>query len=223
MMKKFQAVTLGAAVALVLVGGGVAAAQGPGGQGRQGLRGLRGAPGIELRGADLTDGQREQIRALVQQSRESGQAVREELRQAQAAQREALAVVPVNEGLVRSTTPAVTEAQAEAALVQARLRADMLALLTPDQLEMIEDARAAREARQERVRERREQRRQSSRTSLRARHVRTARADTAHQTRRPRRGAAVSHVRSYGAVNPGSCGWFSYDPITTRVALVNDR
>ena len=160
MMKKFQAVTLGAAVALLLVGSAVAVAQGPGGPGRQGPRGLRGAPGIELRGADLTDGQREQIRALVQQSRESGQAVREQLRQAQEAQREALAVVPVNEGLVRSTTQALTDAQAEAALVQARLRADVLALLTPDQLQASEDARAAREARQERVRERREQRRQ---------------------------------------------------------------
>ena len=153
MMKKFQAVTLGAVVALLLVGSAVAVAQGPGGPGRQGPRGLRGAPGIELRGADLTDGQRAQIRALVQQSRESGQAVREQL---QEAQREALAVVPVNEGLVRSTTQALTDTQAEAALGQARLRADMLALLTPDQLQASEDARAARETRQERVRERRE-------------------------------------------------------------------
>ena len=160
MMKKFQAVTLGAAVAMLLVGSAVAVAQGPGGPGRQGPRGLRGAPGIELRGADLTDGQRAQIRALVQQSRESGQAVREQLQQAQEAQREALAVVPVNEGLVRSTTQALTDAQAEAALGQARLRADVLALLTPDQLQASEDARAARETRQERVRERREQRRQ---------------------------------------------------------------
>ena len=59
---------------------------------------------------------------------------------------------------MRSTTQALTDAQAEAALGRARLRADVLALLTPDQLEAIEDARAAREARQDRVRERREQR-----------------------------------------------------------------
>ena len=153
--------------------------------------------------------------------------MREQLQQAQEAQREALAVVPVNEGLVRSTTQALTDAQAEAALGQARLRADMLALLTPDQLQASEDARAAREARQEHARgagaSSAGRSSRISRTSLRARHVRTARADTAHQTRRPRRGAAVSHVRSYGAVNPGSCGWFSYDPITTRLALVNDR
>lgn len=74
-----------------------------------------------------------------------------------------LTVVPVNEAQVCSTTQAVTDTQAEAALTQARPRADVLAVLTLEQLEAIEEAQAVREARQERVREGR-----ISRTSRRA-------------------------------------------------------
>jgi len=166
MRKTFHTAALGVALAALLAVGSVAEAQGPGGPGRGGPRELRGqgVPGVQLGGLDLTDAQREQIRALVQQYRESGQPVQEQLRQAQQAQRDALQTVPVNEGLVRSTTEALAQAQAEAALVQARLRADVLALLTPDQIQAMEDRQANREQRaeqaRERIRERREQRQQ---------------------------------------------------------------
>jgi protein CpxP len=168
MVKTIRNLTLGA-LALGLLAGGTALAQGPGGPGGPngpGGRGPRGMPGIELRGLDLTEAQREQIRALAEQYRESGGPVREQLAQAREAQRDALAVVPLNEGLVRSTTQALAEAAAQAAIVQARLRADVLALLTPDQRQALEERQTARAERleerrervEDRVRERREQR-----------------------------------------------------------------
>jgi protein CpxP len=165
MMKRFQRIAVSAAVVSLLAGGlpGYALAQGPGGPGRQGPGGARGARGalvVALRGGDLTDAQREQIRALTQQYRESGTAVREQLRQAQEAQRDALAAQPVNEGLVRSTTQPLADAQAEAAIVLARLRADVMALLTPDQLQAIEETQAEIQERTENRRERTEERRQ---------------------------------------------------------------
>ena len=161
-----RTLTLTAAVAALLAGGTVALAQGPGGPGRQGPRGPGGVPGVELRGLELTEAQREQVRALAEQYRASGAPVREQLAEARQAQRDALAVVPVNDGLIRATTQALAEAEAEAAIVQARLRADVMALLTPEQIETIETRRAARaervEARRERVQERRQPRQQDS-------------------------------------------------------------
>ena len=104
MTKTSRTLTVSAALVVLLAGGTVALAQGPGGVGRQGPRGPRGVPRVKLRGLELTEAQREQIRILTQQYRESGQAVREQLRQAQETQRDALAALPVNDGLIRSTT-----------------------------------------------------------------------------------------------------------------------
>ena len=162
MTTNIRILTLGAALATTLLGGAEALAQGP----PPAPRGPRGVPGVELRGLDLAESQREQIRTLAEQYRASSAPVREQLEQAREAQRAALATVPVNDGLVRSTTQALVEAQAEAAIVQARLRADIMALLTPEQVQTLEtrrDARAERfEERRERVQERRQERRQDT-------------------------------------------------------------
>ena len=62
-MGRFRWLTVVALVA-VLVAGSVASAQGPGAGRRGGPFG--GGPGVELRGLDLTDAQRDQIREIVQ-------------------------------------------------------------------------------------------------------------------------------------------------------------
>ena len=165
MTTNIRTLTLAAIAVALLAGGTVALAQGPG-PGGQGMRGPRGVAGVELRGVELTEAQREQVRLLVELYRESGAPVRARLAEAREAQREALSTVPVNDGLIRSTTQALTEAEAEAAIVQARLRADVLALLTPEQLATIEARRTERAERlaerRERVQERRQQRQQDA-------------------------------------------------------------
>ena len=54
------------ALVAVLVAGSVAFAQGPAAGGRRGGGPGFGGPGVELRGLDLTDAQRDQIRDIVQ-------------------------------------------------------------------------------------------------------------------------------------------------------------
>ena len=138
-------------VAAVMVGFGAAAyAQGPDGPGPRGPRGAFG-PGVAFRGLDLTDAQRDQIRTLTEQYRASTEALREQLRNARDAQQAALATNPVNEGQIRAATQALAAVQGEVAIMGARLRADAMTLLTPDQ-------RAAFEARRAEIEERRQDR-----------------------------------------------------------------
>jgi Spy/CpxP family protein refolding chaperone len=63
------------------------------------------------------------------------------------AQRTAVDTMPVNEGLIRSTTQALVEAQTELAIQRARMQSEIFALLTPAQQEQLKTLRAERESR----------------------------------------------------------------------------
>ena len=143
----FAAILAGALVA------GTAIAQVPdrdsgrrGGPGRFGLFGAD--AGLPLRALNLTDAQRQQIRSLVEQRREQQQEVMTRLREAMEARRGAVEATPVDEQAIRSTTQALVEAQTEVAIQHARLRSDILALLTPEQQAQAAKLKAEREARQ---------------------------------------------------------------------------
>jgi protein CpxP len=107
---------------------------------------------LPLRALNLTDAQRQQIQTLVQQSHEQNREGVARLRQAREAQRTAAEAVPFDEQAIRSTTQALAEAETEAAIARAKLRADIFALLTPEQ-----QAQAAK-FKAERQSERRERR-----------------------------------------------------------------
>ena len=66
------------------------------------------------------------------------------------AQRKAVDTIPVDEGLIRSTTQALVEAQTEMAIQQARLQGEIFALLTPDQQAQARKLQAERNQRQPR-------------------------------------------------------------------------
>ena len=153
---------VGAAILLVAsVGANVyAQGDGPGRRGRfgQGGPGRGGFP--VLAHLDLTDAQRDQVREVRQryenQMRESGT----RLRQAHEAQRAAIETMPVNEGLIRSTTQTLANAQTDMALLRARIHSDVWSLLTPEQQEKAKQLKAQRETRSKQRLERRQQRRQ---------------------------------------------------------------
>jgi protein CpxP len=126
-MTRLRWFTLAASIAGLVVGGAVALAQGPG------PRGLGPASALPLRALNLSEAQREQFRQLVEQNREQARVALQSLRAAMEAQRKAVQTVPVDEQLIRSTTQALAEAQTNVALQRARLRADLFALLTPEQ------------------------------------------------------------------------------------------
>ncbi len=150
-MTGFRSVTAGVLVAGLLAGG-AAFAQGPGGRpggpGGRGGRGGIGAPGdlgLPLAQLNLTDSQRQQIRDLTQQRRQGGEQVQERLRAAMDARRAAIEASPVNEGAIRATSADLVAAETEAAILEAHLRADVLALLTPEQQDQVKKLQADRE------------------------------------------------------------------------------
>jgi len=153
-MTRFRALTLTAVLAGLLAGG-VAFAQGPGAGRRGGPGGFggpgpggRGGPGgLPLQALNLTEAQQDQVKQLVQQSRAQNQSVAEQLRSAMDAQRKAVETIPVDEGLIRSTTQALVEAQTEMAIQQARLQGEIFALLTPDQQAQAKKLQAERNQR----------------------------------------------------------------------------
>jgi Spy/CpxP family protein refolding chaperone len=69
----------------------------------------------------------------MEQHRTQNQSIGEQLRTAMEAQRKAVDTIPVDEALIRSTTQALVEAQAEMAIQQARVQSEIFALLTPEQ------------------------------------------------------------------------------------------
>jgi periplasmic protein CpxP/Spy len=150
-----------AGAALLAAGLGTAAlAQGP--EGRRGGRGFGhgGRGGFPLAQLELTDAQRQQVRDVMARHREEMRAAGTKLGEAQRAQREAADTVPVNEGLIRSTSQALAEAQTGMALARARVRSEIWTLLTPEQQAKATELKRQRENRMKERRERMQQRRQ---------------------------------------------------------------
>lgn len=164
MIGRIRSKALTAAAALVLaagVGVGVyAQGDGPGRRGGfgPGGPGRGGFPGLAR--LDLTDAQREQVRDVMQRYREQMDETGKRLRDAHEAQRAAVETVPVNEGLIRSTTQTLANAQTDMALLRARIHSDVWSLLTPEQQEKAKQLRAQREARMKERVQRRQQRTQ---------------------------------------------------------------
>jgi Spy/CpxP family protein refolding chaperone len=168
MTRRFRTtMALTAGAALLAAGLGTAAlAQGP--EGRRGPRGF--GPGGFGRGAfpmaqlGLTDAQRDQVREVMQRHREDMQAAGRRLREAHEAQRQAVQTMPVNEGLIRSTSQALAAAQTDMALLQARVHGEVWSLLTPEQQTKASELKAEREKRRNereaRMKERRGRRQQ---------------------------------------------------------------
>ena len=155
-MKRFRSLTLTAVLAVLLAGAAYAQGPGPGGRGR-GPDGFGRGMGLPLRALNLTDAQQQQIRTMTQQNREQNRAAFQRLRTAMEAQHKAVATIPVNEALIRSTTQDLTEAQTEVAIQQARLQTEIFGLLTPEQQAT---AKKLQNERQNRL-EQRQQRRQN--------------------------------------------------------------
>ena len=161
-----KSIALTAGAALLAAGLGTAAlAQGP--EGRRGGRGFGhgsgGRGGFPLAQLELTDAQRQQVRDVMQKHREDLRAAGAKLDQAHRAQREAATTMPVNEGLIRSTSQALAEAQTEMALAQARVHGEIWTLLTPEQQAKAKELRTQRENRMKERRERMQQRMQQRR------------------------------------------------------------
>jgi protein CpxP len=93
---------------------------------------------------DLTDTQRDQIRGVRQRHQAELQAAADRLRKAHDSQREAIDAIPVDEARIRTTSAAMAEAQADMAVLRARIHSEVWALLTPEQQSKAKELRAER-------------------------------------------------------------------------------
>lgn len=160
MIRRYSKGLVAGAVLLAATLGTIVYAQGdgPGQPGPFGhLRhGMRGFP---LFGRlELTEAQREQVRDIMERYQEQMRATGRQLHEAHEAQRAAVEAIPVNEGLIRSTTQALANAQTEMALLHARIHNDVWAILTPEQQEKAKQLKGERESRLKQRLERRPRR-----------------------------------------------------------------
>jgi periplasmic protein CpxP/Spy len=107
-----------------------------GAQGEHGpMHGSRGFMGgfADFRQLGLTDDQRQQIRAAMTSHRDEFKGVVDRIRKAREAQQAAIEQVPLNEPQIRAAASELAAAEADAAVLRARVHEQVFSLLTPDQ------------------------------------------------------------------------------------------
>ena len=135
-------------------------------QARQGRRGpghgMRGpmgggAFGPEFRFLDLTEEQRAQLRKIREARQAEFKDAGDKLRTARQGMRALIEADSINESAIRAKSTEVAAAEAEMAILNARVRAESLQVLTPEQQQKLKEMRTAR---QNQVKQRRGARRQ---------------------------------------------------------------
>jgi protein CpxP len=143
------ALMCGSTVALLAQGGPGRGAGpfGPGGRGGFGA-------GFALGQLDLSDAQKQQVRDITQRHRQQMQPTMQRLQEAMQAQRAAINQVPANEAAVRQASAALAAVQADMAVDEARLHADIFSILTVEQQEKAKQLEAQARARGQERRQR---------------------------------------------------------------------
>ena len=115
-----------------------------GGPGVDGPRGMRGGPGMDFRGLDLTDDQRGQLRKIREARQSEFKAAGEKLRAARDGMRALIEADSINESAIRSKSQEVAAAEAEVAILNAKVRAESTQILTTEQQQKLKELRASR-------------------------------------------------------------------------------
>ena len=150
------------------------AGQGPGGPGGAGMMGpgpgMRGGPcggpfgmiGQELRMLDLSDVQRQQVRAILDSHKDELKAIGDRMQTARKALHDAITADAVDETAIRTKAADVALVDADAAVLHAKMHAAVFAVLTPEQQQKAKELRGTMENRmkggRERIRQHIEQR-----------------------------------------------------------------
>jgi Spy/CpxP family protein refolding chaperone len=129
-----------------MMGRGMMGSGGPGMRGGPG-GGPGGMFGPELRALDLTDAQHEQVKAIMESHREEQKAVRGKMMTARKALHDAIAADVIDEAAIRAAAGAVAALDADEAVQQARIHAEVFAILTPEQVKKAKELRTEMENR----------------------------------------------------------------------------
>jgi len=106
---------------------------GPGGPGGA----FGGMMDFGLRGVELADAQREQVKTIVDSHRDEMRAVGEKMREAHRAFAESTRAETIDESAIRAKSTAVAAAMADEAILRAKVRTEVLAILTAEQQEQL--------------------------------------------------------------------------------------
>ena len=142
--------------------GGPGRLPGPGG-GRGGPGGRRGGPGgpggpaglspMMLERLDLSDGQRTRVREIVEGQREAQKGLGDQARQLHDKLEMAIAGASFDESTVRTLSADLATIQADMAVARARVFAEVVQILTPEQQTKLKDLQATMRDRQGRGRQ----------------------------------------------------------------------
>ena len=97
--------------------------------------------GLMPRVPDLTDAQRDQMRAIAERHQADIRPLMETLRAAQIALEDAIVANPTDEATIRLKSADVAFAEADFAVARAQVYAEVAALLTPEQLQKLQAQR----------------------------------------------------------------------------------
>lgn len=124
-------------------GPGFGGPMGPG-PGGPGMRGPGGPGGFGFRGLDLSDDQKEQLKKIAESHEAEFKAIGEKTRAAHDGMRALLDADSINEAAIRAKSQEVAAAQADAMILQAKIRKESMQILTADQLAKLKERREAR-------------------------------------------------------------------------------
>ena len=114
-------------------------------RGGPGVDGMRGGAGPEFRFLDLTDDQRAQLRKIREARQSEFKAAGEKLRAAREGMRALMEADSINESAIRSKSQEVAAAEAEMAILNAKVRAESLQILTSEQQAKLKELRTNRQ------------------------------------------------------------------------------
>jgi Spy/CpxP family protein refolding chaperone len=134
-------------------------------QQRQPLRARQAGLLDQFRNLNLTQAQRDQMKGIVDRHRADMQAATRRVAETRRAMNQALAAEPLDEAAVRARGAEVGAATADAAILRARVRLELLQVLTAEQREQLR-------VRRERVQQRFQQRLQQMQQRLQRRRIR---------------------------------------------------
>lgn len=122
--------------------------RGPGPRGG-GPRGFGGpAADLGLRGIDLTDSQREQVRTIMESHKAEFQTVGGKLHEAHRALGEATMAETLDEAAIRARSAEVASAIADEAILRAKVRSEVFGILTAEQQQKVKEQRTTRQRRE---------------------------------------------------------------------------
>jgi Spy/CpxP family protein refolding chaperone len=110
------------------------------------MRGMRGGFGPEFRFLNLTDDQQAQMRKIREARQSEFKAAGEKLRAAREGMRALIDAETINESAIRSKSAEVAAAEAEVAILNARVRQESLQILTAEQQAKLKELRDSRGA-----------------------------------------------------------------------------